>query len=102
MLIDAGRKPDMLRLRLIPNSDFGVEFTSEDESFPIEPAFYFPLDEDTSMVWTATLSADRMVATWQVPLVDVDALIAASVDRKARLILGSLVWAEGRFEVASD
>lgn len=103
MTIEAGRKPEHLRVHLIPNSPFQTQLVVEDGTkFDAVPSFHFPVGDDAAVVWTASLSADQQVATWQVPSDEVDALIAASPVRKARLVLGPVVWAEGKFEVARD
>ncbi len=103
MPLDVGRKPEYLRLHLIPNSPFSLEMecTGTDQ-FPEAPSFVFPVSPDTSYVWIATLSGDRKVASWSVESDDVDEVIGLSTSRKARLLLGQLVWAEGKFEVDRD
>lgn len=101
MTIDAGRKPEYLRLRLIPGSDFLLELAAEGgDSFVEDPSFVFP--GTTTEPWVGVLDDDRLIASWQIPAVEVDALIAASGTRRARLLYGSLVWAEGKFEVDRD
>jgi len=102
MVLDVGRKPEHLRLRISPSSPFLLELTTVGEDvFDEAPEFRFRLP-DALIVWQADVSDDRKLAAWSITPDDVDSVIARSTDRRVRLYLGDLVWAEGKFEVDRD
>lgn len=95
-VIELGRRPDLLRVLLLPGAGFTtqIKLTGEDV-FEEHPILLFPLQATT---WAAEL-LDPQTAVFTITATQVDLLIGRAGDgRDATLFYGETPWSTGKWE----
>ena len=107
-VIETGRKPEVLRVRLLTGSAFYTEFelADPDDTFDplVPPRLVFDLPAPASpIIWTSTIPVDNLkLAIFEATPEQIAALVEASKTRSVYLELDEIVWARGKFEVLND
>lgn len=94
-----GRRPELLRLLLMPGYEFILELEAiAPDEFNHTPLLRFPgLDLD----WPSVQISSSLVQ-WDRSSAEVDLVVNTSPDRDVHLIYGEMVWAMGKFEIGND
>lgn len=105
-VIETGRKPEVLRVRLLTGSSFYTEFelADPDDIFETAPRLVFDIPAPASpIIWTSTVPVDNTkLAIFEATPEQIAALVEASKTRSVYLELDEIVWARGKFEVLND
>lgn len=99
-VIEVGRRPELLRVMLVPNNSFFCEIAlvREGDQYDAAPVLVFPISAEVEIRWPAELQS-ATVAQFQATAAEVETLIAASPHREAIIEYGGATWFKGKFEV---